>query len=351
MTVLAGRHLPPPSRLFAWALVAAGLCFLGYLTWTLMTHALPGAPGRDVHNYVLAGQRLNVGHPLYTYGPGDERVPTPEGQSSYALYSPPLVGVIFRLVVLLPGDGMAPWWIAMDALELLAIAMLIRRTPLLAGAALLVLGIPIAVLLEFGNIDCLVAFGMLLAWRWLVDGHDDRAAILIAVLASLKLTPVIFVWWLVVTGRWRAAALAVGAGLVLALVAMAGTEPLIMFKFLEVTTSNEGQAASVGVTGLAATLGVPSWLTAWLPRLILVLGVGAMWAVRRRPGLAFAIGASLMWLASPVASVHTPALMLVALAPAAWPMARAIGGVHSRSLGGLRLPGRTGRAGLDPNVG
>ncbi|MGA2512443.1 MAG: glycosyltransferase family 87 protein [Candidatus Limnocylindrales bacterium] len=348
----SARFVPTPLQLLAWTTVAFGLCFLGYVFWYLMTHALAGAPGRDVHNYILAGLRLNVGHPLYTYGPGDERIPTGDGFSEYALYSPPLIGVLFRLIVLLPANGEYVWWIAMDALELLAIAMLIRRAPLLAGVALLVLGVPIGVLLEFGNVDCLVACGMLVAWRWLVDGHDDRAAILIAVLASLKLTPVIFVWWLFVTGRRRAAAVAIGVGVVCALVAMAGTEPLIMAKFVQVTTSNvAGSATTTGAAGLAAMLGLPGALYAWLPRVILVVGIGAMWVLRRRPGLSFAIGAALMWLASPVASVHTPALLLVALAPQAWPMARAVAGGKPQSSGGIAAPDRSRAASIaNPEV-
>jgi alpha-1,2-mannosyltransferase len=319
------RLVPTPLQLVAWATVAIGLCFLAFVTWYLMTHALAGAPGRDIHNYILAGLRLNEGHPLYTYGPGDERIPAGDGFAVYALYSPPLIGVAFRLMVLLPANGLYVWWIAMVALELLAIAMLIRRTALLTGVALIVLGVPIGVLLEFGNVDCLVAFGMLVAWRWLVDGHDDRAAIVIAVLASLKLTPIIFVWWLLVTGRRRAAAVVIGVGAVCVLIAMTGSEPLIMAKFVEVTTTNvAAPETTIGVSGLASALGLPGALVLWLPRLILVSGIGAMWALRRRPGISFAIGVSLMWLASPVASVHTPALMLVALAPLAWPMARSL---------------------------
>jgi hypothetical protein len=325
-------------QLLAWAAVTIGLCFLGFVVWYLMSHALVGAPGRDIHNYILAGLRLNAGHPLYTYGPGDERV-IDDGSAAYALYSPPLVAVLFRLIVLLPANGEYVWWIAMDALELLALAMLIRRAPLLAGVALIVLGVPIGVLLEFGNVDCLVAFGMLVAWRWLVDGHDERAAILIAVLASLKLTPIIFVWWLWLTGRRRAAVVAIGIGIVCALVAMLGSEPLIMAKFVQVTTSNvAGPATTTGAAGLADILGLPSALYAWLPRVILVSGIGAMWVLRRRPGISFAIGASLMWLASPIASVHTPALLLVALAPLAWPMSRAIvGGKPDSSVGTAAL--------------
>jgi len=66
----AARFAPRPWQLFAWAIAAMGVCFLGYVFWYLMTHALAGAPGRDIHNYILAGLRLNEGHALYTYGPG-----------------------------------------------------------------------------------------------------------------------------------------------------------------------------------------------------------------------------------------------------------------------------------------
>jgi hypothetical protein len=325
-----------------------GVCFAGYVFWYLMSHALAGAPGRDIHNYILAGLRLNEGHPLYTYGPGDERIPSGNGFAEYALYSPPLVGVLFRLIVLLPANGMYVWWIAMAALEVLTIGLLISRAPLLTGVALIVLSVPIGVLLEFGNVDCLVAFGALTAWRWLVDGHDERAAILIGVLASLKLTPVILVWWLYVTGRRRAAAVAVATGVVCALVAMAGTEPLIMAKFAEVASANVGGPATLpGPALLGTTLGLPAAAEAWLPRIALVLGIGAMWILRRRPGTAFAIGASVMWLGSSVASVHTPALMLIALFPVAFPMARPLvegapdtspGSTDRPSLGRVRGP-------------
>jgi hypothetical protein len=59
---------------------------------------------------------------------------------------------------------------------------------------------------------------------------------------------------------------------------------------------------------------------------ILVGGIALIWLSRQRPGLSFAIAASMMWLASPLAVLHTPALILVAFAPLAWPMARSVAG-------------------------
>jgi hypothetical protein len=66
---------------------------------------------------------------------------------------------------------------------------------------------------------------------------------------------------------------------------------------------------------------MPALIVAWLPRAVLLGGAALMWATRRRPGISWSIGASLMWLASPVVALHTPALALVAIAPLAWPMA------------------------------
>jgi hypothetical protein len=105
---------------------------------------------------------------------------------------------------------------------------------------------------------------------------------------------------------------------------MLGSEPLVMVKFYQVMTANLNLPtdSSIGPVGLATAVGLPGVVVTWLPRAILVAGIAAMWLTRRRPGLSFAIGAVLMWVASPIASLHTPALVLVAFAPLAWPMAR-----------------------------
>ncbi len=127
---------------------------------------------------------------------------------------------------------------------------------------------------------------------------------------------------LIVTGRRRAAAVAIAGGVALAIVTMAGSEPLIFTKFYVVTTANlTSPANGLGPPDWARAIGLPGLVVAWLPRTILLVGVAAMWAARRRPGVAWAIGALLMWLASPVVALHTPALALVAIAPVAWPVA------------------------------
>lgn len=315
------RFVPTPWRLFGWAIVTIGLLSVAYVTWFWLSYASAQTPG-DTHNYILAGLRLNAGHLIYSYSPGDERALVISSGADYPLFSPPLIAVIFRLIVLLPANGQYIWWAGMDALELLAIFALVRRTPFVTGLALIPLSLSIGLVMEVGNVDCLVLAGLLLAWCQLVRGHDDRAALVIALLASLKLTPVIFVWWLFVTGRRRAAGIAIGCGIVLAFVAMLGSEPLIFLKFYEVTMANlTAPASDLGPPGLARAIGLPAIVVGWLPRAILLGGAAFMWATRRRPGVSWAIGALLMWLASPVVALHTLALALAAIAPLAWPMA------------------------------
>jgi hypothetical protein len=315
------------------------------------------APTQDTHNYVLAGLRLNADHPLYGYGLGDEHLAW-LGEADYPLFSPPLIAVLFRPIVLLPGQGAYIWWAAMDILELAAVFALVWRRPLVSGVFLIPISLFISTAMSLGNVDCMVVAGLLLTWYWLVQGHDDRAALLIGFLASLKLTPAIFVWWLLVTGRWRAVGVALACGIVLALVAMLGSEPLIFAKFYEVTMANLASPVSnLGPLGLARAIGVPEFAIAWLPRAILVTGAALMWATRRRPGLSWALGALLMWIGSPTVALHTPALMLVGLAPVAWPMRQPHSGLCAPpAAGGTRISGipkhpiRDGGAGLSESV-
>ena len=56
-----------------WGMAAIGLACVAFVTWFWLTHATAETPG-DTHNYILAGLRLNAGHPLYGYGPGDLHV-------------------------------------------------------------------------------------------------------------------------------------------------------------------------------------------------------------------------------------------------------------------------------------
>ena len=62
----------------------------------------------DAGNYYAAGERLNVGHSLYAYGPGDRHeLELLFGLPSPYLY-PPLIGVLFRPVAPRPSADPGP---------------------------------------------------------------------------------------------------------------------------------------------------------------------------------------------------------------------------------------------------
>lgn len=309
-------------RLIVWTLV--GVAFVFLFLWLVGISQIPPkdhgpsgpwSPG-DTEQYIRAAQRLNAGEPLYGY---DATTGSFFALGDYN--SPPLLAVVFRAVVLLPGSGMYFWWAVMASFEIAALIALARRVPLITSLAMIALGLSIGMELWQGNVDCMVIPGLILTWYWFVQGHELRAGLAIGLLASLKLTPLAFVWCLFVTGRRRAAGVALGCGVALAVVTMIGSTPLIFWDFVGVTNGNlTAPSSAFGSSGLAYALGLPPLVVTWLPRLILIGGIAAMWICRRRPGVAWAIGAVMMWLGSPVASVHTPALLLVALAPLAWPM-------------------------------
>jgi hypothetical protein len=317
----AASALPRRWRLITWVVVVVAIAFL--VAWFVAILQIPPrgtgpsdpGPG-DGQQYIRAALRLNAEQPLYGY---DATTGSFVAVDDYL--SPPLLAVVFRVIVLLPAHGANLWWGAMVLFEISALVALVRRVPLVVSLATVVLGLSIDMAMWQGNVDCLVMPGLVLAWYWLSQGRDRRAALSIGLLASLKLTPLVFVWWLLVTGRRSAAGVAVGFGVALAVVTIIGSEPLVFRNFAGVTIANvEAPSSAFGSSGFAYALGLPSFAITWLPRLILTAGVAAMWICRRRPRVAWAIGASLMWLSSPVASVHTPALLLVALAPLAWPI-------------------------------
>src|SRR5947207_1904034 len=125
-TVAAGRgwRTMPVLRVFtAWGLslslrVIAGVGIVLGMVWVVL-NAQPWASDPmtwilDTSNYYAAGERLNAGHSLYAYGPGDRHVlALLFGLQSPYLY-PPLIGVLWRpIAALLPFEPVIiVWWAA-----------------------------------------------------------------------------------------------------------------------------------------------------------------------------------------------------------------------------------------------
>jgi len=139
---------------------------------------------------------------------------------------------------------------------------------------------------------------------------------LIGLLASIKLTPVVFAWWLIVHRRWRALTAFGGTCLALAALTVFGSDLDVFGQYL--TVIGAGFAAAPGpfsLAGVARVVGLPAEVAVLLPRAAVILGLVAIVVARRRPRLGYGIAGALLWLGSPAAAAHTPALLLAALAP------------------------------------
>jgi hypothetical protein len=187
------------------ALVLAGLVALVvYLRPGLAT---PGAywPLWDVRVYWWGGQQAARGGALYAPG------------ARYSLTYPPFAAALFTLAAPAPEGGLAAviTVVSIGALAVLAALSLgaagVRRRPdtVFAVTALALLTCPVAYTLHLGEVNLILAA---LAGTDLLRRHDGYwwQGIGTGLAAGIKLTPLIFVAYLLVTRRARAAATAAG---------------------------------------------------------------------------------------------------------------------------------------------
>jgi hypothetical protein len=276
-------------------------------------------PG-DAFTYLGAGERLNAGHDLYALGPGDRQTDVLGG---VPLVSPPPIAVLFRPLAALGDPGAYLWWIAQLGALGLSLAMLLRRQPLLTGAAMVVLVVPLVYEIGVGNVNSFLLIGLILSWRGFVAGRDREAGLLAGLMVAVKLTPAVLAWWLITQRRPRA----VGAFLVTALgvllVSLAGAGLDAHVRYLNIVTGGALPFSPLSLAGIAAYAGVPASIARFLPWLAVIVGLGAVYVLRERPGWAFAAAVITMVAGSPAVNINWYVLFLAILAPAAWPIRRA----------------------------
>ncbi|MDG4802259.1 glycosyltransferase family 87 protein [Micromonospora sp. WMMD980] len=173
---------------------------------------------------------------------------------------------------------------------------------------------PMRETVNFGQVNMLLLFLVAVDLLRLLPGGNRWAGVGIGLATAIKLTPGIFVVYLLVTGRWRAAATAIGSAAVATLVA-AGLFPDASREFWTEAlwnTDRVGELAFVSnqsLRGVVARLDPehPSTL-AWL---VLVLVTLVLWGWRCRAAVAagdeatgLALTGAVMCLVSPVTWVH-----------------------------------------------
>src|SRR5687768_7333974 len=281
-------------------------------------------PG-DAFTYLAAGERLNDGHLLYALSPGDRPVGLKPPYWTVPLLSPPPIAVLFRPLALLPNDlGPYVWWAVCIVSIVGTMVVMLRRRPILIGLAILVLSIPIVYEIGVGNLNSLLLSGIVGAWYLLVRRYDIGVGVVIAGMTALKLTPVVLAWWLITQRRWTAFRAFIVAGLAIAGVSLLGAGLPAHLEYLGIVrqTSTAG-TSDLSLAGTARFVGVDPGIASVLPAIALVAGFVAIWLLRERPGLAYAVAVVTMLLGSPVVNVNWFTVLLAALAPAVWPLSPA----------------------------
>ncbi|MBX7267331.1 DUF2029 domain-containing protein [Micromonospora sp. Llam7] len=223
----------------------------------------------DLHIYYGALTDLRAGRPLYGY------VAANGGPFTY----PPFAALVLWPITMVPLGVAEGLWLAATCVAVVAIAVPVGRT-LAAGraarlpsgsrpgparssgpalvAAVLMVSAPVQSNLRFGQVSIFIVLMALLDGI----GRPSRVrGVLVGVAAAIKLTPLLFVGYFLVCGRYRDAARATGAFFAcgaLALVVLPA-ESLTYWAGTVAQTSRIGNLASLGnqsVHGMLLRLGV-----------------------------------------------------------------------------------------------
>ncbi|MEU7799791.1 glycosyltransferase 87 family protein [Micromonospora arborensis] len=196
---------------------------------------------------------------------------------------------------------------------------------------------PVRDTVSFGQVNLLL-LGLVYLDLWSLERGSRLAGVGVGLAAAVKLTPAIFVGYLLVTGRWRAAATATGTAVGATVVAAAFAPDATRTFFTEALwdTDRVGELAYVSNQSL---LGLVARLDPAHPDrrlwLVLVVAVLVIWAVRVRRAVragddraGFALTGVTACLVSPVTWVHhlvwlVPGLVVLAASTLPWPPADA----------------------------
>jgi glycosyl transferase family 87 len=278
-------------------------------------------PG-DAYIYFYAGERLNAGHEVYALMPGDHQIGFEPPFFTVPLLSPPPIAVLFRPLAALPNEiGVYVWWIATILALAATILVMLRHRPILVGLAVLVLSIPIVYQIGVGNLNGLIVAGTVGAWYLLTRRHDVAAGAVFALMTAFKVTPGVFLWWLITQRRWGAFKAFVVTGLVVLVVSLLGAGLQAHLEYLGIIRQTTTAGTTyLSLAGAARYIGVPAEVANSLPSAAIVVGAAAVWLLRSRPGAAYAAAVVTMIAGSPVVQITWFTILLSVLAPIVWPM-------------------------------
>ena len=171
-----------------------------------------GTLGYDYLAYDLAIDRLLAGQPLY------DTTAQEFGPFGLYFYPPPFLLFVLPIALLPTNVAIWTWTLLLVAASVAAVLIMpIARRTRWWMLLLAALSWPLLLAIKLGQIGPIALLLFAIGWRWLDRAWPLGLAMGLGTIS--KIQPALLIGWAVVTGRRRAAAIAVGIVLVLAAVA------------------------------------------------------------------------------------------------------------------------------------
>jgi hypothetical protein len=198
---------------------------------------------------------------------------------------------------------------------------MLRHRPIAVGAAVLLLSLPIVYQIGVGNLNGLIVAGIVGGWYLLTRRYDLAAGAVFALMTAFKLTPGVFLWWLITQRRWDAFKAFVVTGLVALVVSVLGAGLPAHLEYLGIARQTSAAGTTyLSLAGAARYLCMAPEIANALPMAAIVIGALAVWLLRSRPGAAYVAAIVTLIAGSPVVQITWFTILLGALAPLVWPM-------------------------------
>jgi alpha-1,2-mannosyltransferase len=298
---VTGRPVATPvARLGRVAYVVALVAATAYGLLILLSAAEQGSLGFDWRAYDMALDRLFAGASMYD--------PNAQATGVFGLffYPPPFALLLLPLRLIPPDLRLVAWICLLATATVAAIALLpvpsrVRWLVLLLAA----LSWPLVYAVKLGQVGPILLLLFAVGWRWM--NRPWPFGIAAALGTVIKVQPALLIGWAVVTGRRRAAVIAVG---LVALLAAAATAVAGPQSWLD-EASLLGRVSQPVLTEHAFGVG----------RLAYEAGVGESMATLihwLNLGLVVIVTAFAVWRASPVASYLAVVVASQFVSPVLW---------------------------------
>ncbi|WP_328650489.1 glycosyltransferase 87 family protein [Micromonospora sp. NBC_00330] len=276
--------------------------YYGALTWWVHD-------GGEIYDYLKPGTQYG-----FTYPPFAALVMLPMA------YLPWTAAIVVSVLASVATTTVLIWWLVDP------IARRAGWTRWFALAVALCLAAafePMRETVNFGQVNTLLLFLVAVDLLRLLPAGNRWTGVGIGLATAIKLTPGVFIVYLLVTGRWRAALTASGTAAGVSLLA-AALFPDASREFWTEALWNTGRVGELAFVSNQSLRGVVARLDPEHPStllwLLLVLGTLALWAWRSRAAVAagdeatgLALTGAVMCLVSPVTWVHHLVWLLPAL--------------------------------------